>query len=127
MHPIYRSTELHTAVVCACMPTLRPFLRSCSFAFQGDSAGSDTMSLHIQNRPAQRALEQDKEADDHIELHTPDLGTTPYSYHKGSGVVVNVQGDRHNTSEESILDTRNSIPTESHVTFSADQDIREND
>ena len=124
LHPFFRSTELHAAVVCACMPTLRPFLRSCSSSLKGIYAGNDTMSLHSRHRTAQRVLERDE--DGHIELRKLKVDTTQSPCHEDGSMIVDVQRNRHNTSEEFILGDGNPIPAESHGTFRRKQGLGEN-
>jgi len=121
---LWSSTELHTAVVCACMPTLRPFLRSCASSLKGISVGSNTKSLQSRQRTVHQSLE--REEDGYIELRKLNAGTAPSSYHEESGTVVDVERNRHNMSEESILRDENSISAERPGNLWKERDLGKN-
>ena len=111
---LLRSIEMHIAIVCACMPTLRPLIRS-SFSFIRESCSGDSMgSRPSQHRAAQRTAVQ--EIDGSIEMRKIKTEKVMSPYYEDVELVGEVPMNPHNKSDEAINDAH-ITPMEPRGTF----------
>jgi hypothetical protein len=105
---------MHIAVVCGCMPTLKPLVRAIFAFFQGDAAHDGAKTPHRRNRDMPQEIYQELVGD--IQPHKAHSGNSPAVNREEVDVVVTVLAEPWNTSEERILSDRDSDIVKSNST-----------